>query len=144
MGERWVTQTAFYDPAIPTSGNCVQAAVASLLALPLEDVPNFIERGFDWSIWLEDWLAERRLMLVRFDCEMVWDGLYLASGPSPRGVNHMVVMQDGKLVHDPHPSRAGLEKITATFLLAPYDPATPTPSDPRLRGDTAPGEVPDV
>ena len=30
-------------------GNCMQAAIASLFELSLDDVPNFIEFGHDWS-----------------------------------------------------------------------------------------------
>ena len=35
-------------------------------------------------------------------------GFALAGGVSPRGVKHFVVVKDGQLWHDPHPSRAGL------------------------------------
>ena len=38
-----VFQTTFSDENNPKTGNCMQAAIASLLDLSLEDVPNFIE-----------------------------------------------------------------------------------------------------
>lgn len=41
----------------------------------------------------------------------------------PRGVSHMVVYHDGKLAHDPHPSRAGILEVKRTWVLAPLDPA---------------------
>jgi len=37
--------------------------------------------------------------------------IYTASGPSARGVSHIVVYQDGKMIHDPHPSNEGLVKV---------------------------------
>lgn len=49
--------------------------------------------------------------------------MYLASGISPRGVHHMVVMKDGKLVHDPHPSKAGIGEVEHLWLIVPIDPA---------------------
>lgn len=71
-----------------------------------------------------------------------WDGHVLASGPSPRGpFDHLVVARyrwiptgrPGRLrptveiVHDPHPSRAGLVEIASIeLILAPYDPAPPS------------------
>lgn len=44
---------------------------------------------------------------------------YLASGPSSRGCSHMVVMYEGKLAHDPHPSREGLLKVDVVHMIVP-------------------------
>lgn len=52
-----------------------------------------------------------------------FEGFYLVSGISPRGVGHMVVYRDGALAHDPHPSREGLTEITWTRILVPLDPS---------------------
>lgn len=43
-----VDQDRFYDKEKGTKGNCLQAAVASILGLSLEQVPNFheAESGF--------------------------------------------------------------------------------------------------
>ncbi|MDX9956482.1 MAG: hypothetical protein RBT75_20465, partial [Anaerolineae bacterium] len=49
-------------------------------------------------------------------CEFEAD--YLASGTTERGTSHMVVMNDGKPVHDPHPSNAGLVEVQCVWLLA--------------------------
>lgn len=117
-------------------GNCYAAAIASIMELPITEVPNvecffhikdstfwaevmhtFLESlGWelltdgrykcfhpeiaDKSLGNEEWLAE---------CALELKGkYYLVSGMSPRGVMHICIYQDGKLVHDPHPSRDGL------------------------------------
>lgn len=54
------------------------------------------------------------------------------SGPSPRGngVYHAVVGRNGEVVHDPHPSRAGLAGDPATWeycYLVKAGGAIPTP-----------------
>lgn len=36
------------------------------------------------------------------------DRYYLVSGKSSRGISHMCIYQNGKLIHDPHPTREGL------------------------------------
>lgn len=45
-----VTQTSFYDPDAPPEeqrGNCLTAVVASLLELPIEAVPDFVQDHVD-------------------------------------------------------------------------------------------------
>lgn len=115
-------------------GNCVQASLASILELSLSAVPHFLEtadRPEEWELAFMDWLEERGIGYIRREGEWVFDGYYLASGPSPRGVSHMVVYHDGKLAHDPHPSRAGIQSVTRTWVLCPLDPSRimlqPTP-----------------
>lgn len=130
---RWITQDRFSDPATGADGNCMQAAVASLLGLSLEAVPNFAEEG--WWTAIFAFMAARGLHLqdlnntggARYDHQA---GLYLAFGPSPRGVSHVVVMRDGRMIHDPHPSRAGLLDIEGVYLIRALDPATIGPPRP--------------
>lgn len=45
------------------------------------------------------------------------DVFYIAAGPSPRGVIHAVIYQNGKMVHDPHPSRDGILEIYSLEVL---------------------------
>lgn len=119
-----VTQNLFGGPdgAVELIGNCYPACIASVLELQLEEVPHFhqlhakpedalveilkflLPRGysslcFDWAPWVHAYFA---------------GALVLVSGKSPRGdFQHVVVGEvtsDGwKLVHDPHPSREGIE-----------------------------------
>lgn len=106
-------------------GNCTEAALASLFELGIDDVPQFSEMNESgrWYIEFVNWCARRGIELYRFDEEMCFAGYYLASGPSPRGVNHMVVMKDGALAHDPHPSRDGIERVDCVYVFLPLDPA---------------------
>jgi hypothetical protein len=110
-------------------GNCASACYASLLGLPLSEVPNFVlsdqgeidERG----AWQRerDWLKARGLALRTIH---LWDGAMLdlvhpdpnlfciAVGKSPRskpgedGFFHAVIWKGDEVVHDPHPDGTGL------------------------------------
>ena len=123
-----VDQDRFDSP----HGNCVQAAIASILELPLDMVP--VLPGGD-LITLNRWLKQRQLGFFWLDAEadFVPDVPFcLARGVSPRGLKHAIVCNfRGEMVHDPHPSRAGVEKILqyGYFVsLAPervVDPAPP-------------------
>lgn len=105
-----VTQTIL-DTGDPTrQGNCLQAAVASMLDLPIDVVPHFVQQHEDgegdWFDLLCDWLNTRGLRLLREDPVAGED--YLLFGRTVRGTTHVVICRDGSLVWDPHPSRAGL------------------------------------
>lgn len=110
---REVTQTILADQIPGVPGNCLQAAVASLLDLDLDDVPHFITHD-DWLRHLADWGRERGYLIVyRQPDASVPMGI--AYGPSVRGVHHAVVMVDGAIVWDPHPARAGLLSVSGVF-----------------------------
>lgn len=117
-----IDQTIFEDG----KGNCLAACVASVLELPIDEVPNFAEMGFFEGLYR--WLEGRNLrpITVRFSeakhCASAFfeysDEPLIMWGDSPRFANgghrkmHAVVgAPDGyglKLIHDPHPSREGL------------------------------------
>lgn len=124
---RWVTQTKFYDPSLPPevcTGNCTEAALASLFAIRLDEVPSM--QGLTGSkYWnaLEDFVRSRGYSLSMRGSSYHPKGLYLADGPSERGCGHFVVMQNGELAHDPHPSRAGLLHVENVWVLEALDPA---------------------
>lgn len=108
-----VTQTIFADDPQGRQGNCLQAAVASLLVLPLDEVPHFIEHE-DWLGRMTDWAGQRGYAVTSAPGA---DGvpLGIAYGPSPRGVTHAVVVRDGAIAWDPHPSRAGLVTVSGVY-----------------------------
>lgn len=123
MTERWVDQTVMHDPDNGSYGNCMQAALASLLRKPLEEVPHFHHDGCDAeTFWerVEDWLEDNNYLLRYGNPSKT---LSVATGTTVRGTNHCVIMRDDVLVHDPHPSRAGLVRETNRFYLVPNDPA---------------------
>lgn len=115
-----VFQDKFYDPRVPTKGNCTQAAIASILEKELDEVPNFVEEEYFWTS-IKDYLYARGFKLTEHHKDHVPDGYYLVSGLSPRDVLHMVIYLDGELAHDPHPSGAGILGPDRIFSLDPHD-----------------------
>ena len=109
------------------AGDCLRACVATVMGLAIEDVPHFVQyrqhpAGTEPLLW---WWA-----LVGFASAHGWrvgyverqspdevgpEGVALASGISPRGHLHVVVVEDGALVHDPHPSRGGITEEDGWF-----------------------------
>lgn len=104
-------------------GNCFSACVASLLELPIADVPFFMGDEQWWSSF-NDWLRPRGFyaLCVMLPAEAHPPGLNILSGKSPRGP-HAVVAHGIDVIHDPHPSRAGLLTREDVIVLVPLDPA---------------------
>lgn len=114
-----VTQTILHDPDNGAIGNCMQAAIASLLDLPLDDVPHFaaIEGDEWWSEFLT-WARDLGYEVFVIDGDFPPIPLLL-HGKSPRGVSHLVVGIGSTVVWDPHPSRDGLTEIQGGYVLCP-------------------------
>lgn len=112
-----------------TDDGCAQAAIATILGLPLQAVPNFAEQaGTDvqrYNDMLDNYMDARGFFLFMRPGSIVPPPctLVLASGPTVRGTQHMVVMRDDELVHDPHESGVGLESVQCYYILVPFDPA---------------------
>jgi hypothetical protein len=117
-----VDQEFFYDKG--ETGDCVRAVTASILELDRSEVPHFVKEK-PGSDWYPDWEA----FMIKHGVKPImipgpWKsvppkltGYYLASGPADRGCKHIVIMWDGKVAHDPHPSRSGLMNIEAVWML---------------------------
>lgn len=118
---KFIDQTLFGE-----EGNCVQASVASILGLELDEVPNFIKEYPETpDFWdaVEDFFLEKGFVLWLKGANLCLPVNYLAQGKTSRGYHHMVVMNDGKLVHDPHPDRKGIIEVEHTWLVIPVDAA---------------------
>ena len=104
------------------AGDCQRAVLASLMDLPIAEVPHFAQlaaesKDSSYSFWaaVYDFCESRgyvykpHVMLIYHLREGV-DLYHQISGPSPRGngVWHAVVGLNGEVFFDPHPSRAGL------------------------------------
>jgi len=98
------------------SKNCMQCCVSYMMGLPLENVPDFATDG-GWERF-SDFAETQGYAAVMLPGNHEFEADYLASGTTERGTPHMVVMNDGKLVHDPHPSNAGLVEVQCVWLLA--------------------------
>lgn len=116
-----------HDPAAGLIGDCFRCSVASILELPADAVPHFMEKDWDrpevgWYADLNHWLAPRGLAYFEMSIEPevfgpLWfseigpagfDVYHIMCGVGPRGDRHAVVGRNGVIVHDPHPARAGL------------------------------------
>src|SRR5687767_15098279 len=108
-----VLQDTFYDESTPegrTRGNCWSACVASIVEVPLAEVPNFVqlddEGGDHWwdaTMW---WLDERGLVMKQHTVQEIDPNeYYIVCGISYRIENggHAVVYKGWNLAHDPYP-----------------------------------------
>lgn len=113
------------------TGNCYCAALASLLEVPLETMPDITADTMDGCNWLRFvrsylW-KHHRLAILSMDSRLVSRvkpiGWHLMNGQSPRNSEHghAVVGWNGEIAHDPHPSRAGLVKVHDYEFLIPVD-----------------------
>lgn len=121
-------QSKLFLPDGIHSGNCYAACLASLLDLPLWMVPpweDMFGRGA-WKMRTDEWLERMfGLKLVRTNGHKIEEmpEFYIANGLSPRNVYHSVIYSAGNLVHDPHPSGAGIADVEWTWHLAPCEPS---------------------
>jgi hypothetical protein len=111
----------------PVEGNCWAACIASILELPIEEVPNFVveyegeylkktEEWINGLVKTRLWLKGHELGLVTVHCGnsplgCIGTTYWIGVGKSPRGPDHAVVYHGEDLVHDPHPDKTGLEGI---------------------------------
>jgi len=134
-----VHQTSFYP-----AGNCYAACVASILELPVEEVPDFYHQAVMDSApfyqHVSDWLASRDLGVLRVlpMVDGVWvapayfgerELFFIASGKSPRHDCHHAVVwkatgQATAPAHDPHPEGGFLKGDPTSFdLIVPLKEA---------------------
>jgi hypothetical protein len=129
-----VDQTIFGHP----NGDCFRACVASILELPIEDVPNWAAEGRGVVHAAMDWIHNRGHACLNIQWEPEYEKhQYLSTGMervycilggvSPRStpesrLYHAVVGHAAgwsfEIDHDPHPSRAGIvgEPINAVWI----------------------------
>lgn len=105
---RQITQTITVGDGSGLPGNCLQAAVASLLDLDLDAVPHFALHD-DWLERLVGFAAAHGYT-IQYQPATEPISFGLAFGQSPRGVFHAVVLH-GDHVWDPHPCRDGLVSV---------------------------------
>lgn len=130
-----VMQTRFGEG----KGNCFQAAVASLMEIPLEDAPDVWKNGptTNWVDVVTSWAKAMGLMWYETDakesgaCYLLGctPGFrFILSGVSPRGLRHAVVAEMGRdwqpiVIHDPHPEGGGVKEPYRYGFLVPLDVA---------------------
>lgn len=123
-----VDQEFVHRPDIGQHGDCQRAVIASLLELPIIEVPHFLQDAQGDSVLyyeaLQRFCRQHGFVYLTVPARsgVAFFGnknniYHEISGPSPRGngVYHAVVGCNGEVVHDPHPSRAGLAGDPATW-----------------------------
>ena len=108
-------QTQFYQEEPRIYGDCMRAVFASLLDLPIQEVPHFLEqaegRAYECYNAVEEFLLKHgyeiawQTLLVYYWRPGMPDVYHFMSGPSPRNPNigHAVVGKNGVPFFDPHP-----------------------------------------
>lgn len=115
MSEMTQTILAGREDGVP--GNCVQAAVASMLGLPLDAVPHFTLFR-DWWTVMCGWLADKGYAVTRLGTRKIpLSRRCIVVGRSPRDITHVCVAEGGQIVWDPHPSRAGLANVIEAWFI---------------------------
>lgn len=111
-----VFQTQLHTNDSP--GNCLRAAIASVLEIDIDSIPKFEDMGDnpDWFVEFRKWSRESGYGIVNvYPQSLPPSGYSLAVGLSPRHsyiyTHHCVVTLNGEIVHDPHPDGTGLENI---------------------------------
>lgn len=137
----------FQSIVCPARGDCQSAAIASIMELPIAEVPPWVAISYDehkphlWYDYMITWLRERGLFIVTVEWSdfrdwRALDGVFcIASVPSQKFANgaHAVVgtwdkRDDGhyfRIAHDPRPDNApypdGTEPKRVQFLV-PINP----------------------
>ena len=136
---RLAEQLVPHDPDNRIYGDCYRATLATLLGLDTAQVPHFLHDNCDartFNTRVNEYLAQFGLVYMSFNA---WDipqwkkdaGITMPiyheiTDDSPRfsGTGHSVVGCDGKVFHDPHPTKLGLPKVTEArtigFLVQAY------------------------
>lgn len=105
-------------------GNCLSAAIASILELPLEQVPNFALYGGQFWQKFYQWLTAQNLGMCCAAHRPA--GYHLYRVISPRGdFHHELVGHNGKPVHDPYPGGNCEGEFVMSNVLYPLDFAKP-------------------
>lgn len=130
------------------NGNCYATSLACVLDLDIDEVPN-VELLFNlpepdnhfWADVMNKWLHSKGYIIrtagefsfVFHGCKYpseeaqkedaiergVWDEIYFVIGGTSRGVQHMAIYKNGKLLHDPHPSNEGITQFNFCEVLEP-------------------------
>ncbi|MBX9918842.1 MAG: hypothetical protein K2Y33_03255 [Mycolicibacterium frederiksbergense] len=138
MTTTFATQEFLHDPEAGTVGDCWRAGIASILGVPIADVPHFVRdypdaEGATTAAWFDEtcrWLTEHHGVIALFydvptaaradgRAEVSAYPYILLDGRSPRDLPHVVVADaiTGEMLHDPHPTRTGLTTVKGAFVL---------------------------
>lgn len=113
-----------HDPENEKIGDCTSAVLASILDMPIDEIPHFQKTYWNDSDAcdraIDKWLAARGMMLIplpgpallclvharQTQCVHIIAGY--TKGQGDVIIPHAVVGMNGKIFHDPHPASPGL------------------------------------
>ena len=117
---RYQKQLNRHDPENGKWGDCFPTVLACLMNIDRKEVPHFFDQGNeDYSV-VYDWMAERRVRLIKVifegDRDTVIESVsylnpgvrWILSGKSSIGAQHVVICKDGKIEHDPSQINSGI------------------------------------
>lgn len=136
-----VDQNRFTPVDLSDTGNCMSACLATIMDLPLSEVPHFAEMKEGWFQPFWDFLTKHKYVFrgmyffTTTDPNVrpagTWeqlaklcpgvDGYFVCGGTSHRDHvtnGHAVVYNsEGQMVHDPHPNRDGLKELRDAYMI---------------------------
>ena len=127
-----IYQTKFRgtDAPVGERGNCWQAAVASILELPLEEVPDIqiYDEDMHWFDQFREWLAQYGLGAIGLSTggNITIQGYCLMECKSTtlkNGEMHVVVGLNQEMIHDPNPNATNLGEVVDYIVFTALDPA---------------------
>ncbi len=110
--------TPVFQTRFGPDGNCYSACLATLLEVPLWDIPGL---GDNWTRELSDWLRPFQLMPFFLTLGQPDTGYEIVGQRMPDDMIHSTVWLDGKIAHDPSPrplSRPTYPIVLRTILRA--------------------------
>lgn len=132
-----IFQTKFSNEENGIYGNCFGACIASLLEIPINEVPAWEDMGSDGS-WADSYYsflasqgfeADGMILVENGNIDEAWEklepadgvnGYFIVGGTSSRCTRgHAVIFKDKSMIHDPHPSNAGIQTIEEIYLIKP-------------------------
>lgn len=102
-----------------SNGDCFRACIASILEVPIEQVPHFFNNNVSAEEGIRatrEWLKSMGYGYEEFamdgtspfselkefcNAHLSADQYFVLIGTSIRGFNHAVILKDGEIVHDP-------------------------------------------
>jgi len=127
-----IYQTKFkgQDATIGERGNCFQAAVASILELTLDVVPDIQEydEELKWFDTFRNWLNKRGLTAFGLSTggNILLQGYHLIETKSTtlsNGELHVCVGYNQEVVHDPNPNTTSVGEVVDYIVIMPLNPA---------------------
>lgn len=106
------------------NGNCMQASIASMFEVKLNEVPNFIEFGDDWYrelcdfFYINGYLVKNRTINLKgmcvkkayktiSKCKTINSAIYavVSSSMFPCSDHAVLINDRGVVIHDPNPNK---------------------------------------